>query len=395
MNAGKRRATRDPGADPAILQVVPRLVAGGVERGAVDVAAALVSAGRPAIVASEGGPMVHEVERAGAEHRVLPLASKNPYVMWRNAGRLARLGRAAGAGLIHARSRAPAYSARMAARRLGLPFVTTFHGTYNFHGGLKRRYNAVMASGDRVIAISEFIADHIRANYDVDPKRLVVIPRGIDLNVFDPSAVPAPRIIQLSHRWRLPDGASVVMLPGRLTRWKGQVVFLDAVARLNRDDICAVIVGGHQGRTDYRAELETQAARLGIGGLVRFVDHCDDMPAALMLADVVVSASTDPEAFGRVPVEAQAMGRPVVATDHGGARETVLPGVTGWLVPPADATALADGIGKALALSPDERAATAQRATAHVRARYGKALMCSRTLAVYDEVMAEADATRG
>lgn len=394
-SAGKPGAIHDPDAPPAVLQVVPRLVAGGVERGAIDIAVALAADGRRAVVASEGGRKVHELERAGAEHHVLPLATKNPYGMWRNVGRLVRLGRAVGAGLIHARSRAPAYSARRAARRLGVPFVTTFHGTYNFNGAIKRRYNAIMVSGDRVIAISEFIADHIRANYQVDPARITTIPRGIDLDIFNPAAVPAPRIIQLAQRWRLPDGAPVVMLPGRLTRWKGQSVFLDAIARLGREDTCAVIVGGEEGRGDYRAELEAQAARLGIAGQMRFVGHCDDMAAALMLADVVVSASTDPEAFGRVPVEAQAMGRPVVATDHGGARETVLRGATGWLVPPADADAMAAAIDKALSLSPEDRATLAERATSHVRKHYGKALMCARTLAVYDEVLAEASASRG
>ncbi len=391
MAAGKPRRAADHGTAPAVLQVLPRLVSGGVERGCIDVAAALANAGRRGAVASAGGPMVRELERAGVEHFTLPLASKNAWTMWRNAGRVAGLARTLGVGLIHARSRAPAHSARLAARRLGLPFVTTFHGTYNFRGGPKRFYNSVMVSGDRVIAISEFIGEHIRANYAVEPERVVVIPRGIDLDVFDPHAVPAPRIIQLSQRWRLPDGAPVVMLPGRLTRWKGQTIFLDAIARLETE-VCAVLVGGHEGREDFRAELEERARRLGIAGRVRFAGHCDDMPAALMLADVVVSASTDPEAFGRVPVEAQAMGRPVVATDHGGARETVLEGATGWLVPPGDAGALASGIERALALDPESRDALAERAGAHARSKYGKALMCARTLALYDEVLAEAGA---
>jgi glycosyltransferase involved in cell wall biosynthesis len=372
---------------PVVLQVLPSLVTGGVERSAVDVAVALARAGWTALVASSGGPMVHELERAGARHVALPLDSKNPLVMRANVGRLVRLVQQHGVQIVHARSRAPAWSARAAARQAGAHFVTTFHGTYGHANPLKRRYNSIMLQGERVIANSAFIAEHIRAIYDCDGAKLVTIPRGIDVQRFDPARVSAERMIQLAQQWRLPDGLPVVLLPGRLTRWKGQPVLIEALARLQRNDFVALLVGDDQGRHGYRDELLETIQRRGLGAVVRLVGECRDMPAAYMLADVVVSASTDPEAFGRVAAEAQAMGRPVIASDHGGARETVRAGETGWLVPPGDAGALAGALAEALALDAATRAAVAKVARAHILANFTVERMCEATLGVYAEIL--------
>jgi glycosyltransferase involved in cell wall biosynthesis len=371
-----------------ILQVLPSLGGGGVERGTVDVAAAVVKAGGKATVVSAGGPMVRELERAGARHVAMPVDSKNAWRIWRNVGPLAALIANERVDLVHARSRAPAWSARAAARRAGVPFVTTFHGTYNFKSWLKKRYNAVMAGGDRVIAISEFIAAHVRLHYRVPPERIEVIHRGVDLDVFAPQAVPAARILALAQRWRLPDGVPVVMLPGRLTRWKGHAVFLKALARLGDVECMGVVVGGDQGRTGYREEIEERIAALGLETRVRLVGDVNDMAAAYMLADVVVSASTDPEAFGRIVVEAQAMGRPVIASNHGAAPETVREGITGWLVPPSDAAALAEAIRTALGLTAEQRQAMAAAAERHARGTFSKDAMCAKTLALYQAVAA-------
>jgi glycosyltransferase involved in cell wall biosynthesis len=371
-----------------ILQVLPSLAGGGVERGTIDVAAAVVKAGGRATVVSAGGPMVRELERAGAKHIAMSVDSKNAFEMWRNVKPLTRLIESERVDLVHARSRAPAWSARAAARRAGVPFVTTFHGTYNFKGWLKKRYNSVMASGDRVIAISEFIAEHIKANYHVPAERIEVIHRGIDLDIFAQQVVPVPRILALAQRWRLPDGVPVVMLPGRLTRWKGQGIFLEALARLPGVELMGVIVGGDQGRTRYREELEAKIAALGLERRVRLVGDTNDMAAAFMLADVVVSASTDPEAFGRIVVEAQAMGRPVIASNHGAAPETVLNGVTGWLVRPSDPAALAEAVRTALGMSDEERHVIAYAAENHARGKFAKDTMCAKTLALYRAVVA-------
>ncbi len=379
-------ASATEGRPPAVLQIIPSLVSGGAERGTIELAGALVEAGWTAYVASSGGPLERQLARLGAHHLRLPLASKNPLVIRRNAAALREIIRRRRIDIVHARSRAPAWSAWLATRTTGRRFVTTFHNAYDSDLPLKHWYNSVMARGERVIAISQFVGEHVARVYGVGPERLRVVPRGVDLRSFDPRRVKGDRVAELAAQWRVPEDAKVVMLPGRLTRWKGGLDLIAAVARLGRGDLCCLLVGAEQ-RPGFRRELERAIERLGLLGMVRIVDDCRDMPAAYMLSDVVVSASTDPEGFGRVIIEAQAMGRPVVATDHGAARETILPGVTGWLAPPGDPAALAAAIGEALALDDAQRAAFAHRATAHVAAGYTSAAMCARTIDVYEELL--------
>ena len=374
-----------------VLQVVPELdVPGGTERSTVEIAQALAAAGWRALVASAGGAMLHQVDLAGARHFQLPLKGKNPIQIRSNAARLAELIKAEKVDIIHARSRAPAWSAWRAAQKTGCHFITTFHGVYGTSGALKRRYNSVMVKGERVIANSQFTADHIIHTYPMNEAHLRVICRGVDVAIYSAAAVPQSRLVQLAGQWRLPDGKSVIMLPGRLTLWKGHGVLLDALTHLTRDDYVVVFVGDDQGRTDYRHQLERQVEKNGLGHIVRFAGPCRDMPAAYLSADVVVSASTRPEAFGRVIVEAQAMGRPVVAFDHGGAKETILEGETGLLVEPGDARALARALNAALDLDAERRKAMAEVAIQNVRENFTLDQMCDSTLAVYREVLAAA-----
>lgn len=389
LSIAARQPLTSGGRQPVVLQVLPALVTGGVERGTVEVAQALVEAGWKAVVASTGGPMVRELTRCGAIHVELPMASKKPWVMRQNVRRLEAVIREHGVDIVHARSRAPAWSAMSAAHRTGAHFVTTFHGTYNLGWfGLKHIYNSVMTRGERMIAISEFIAEHARRIYGTRPEKIRVIYRGVDLKKFDPVRVSPERIIQLAQRWRLPDGYPVIMLPGRLTRWKGQEVLIRALAELGRHDVRCLLVGSDQGRTGYRQELVDLIRSLGLTDVVHIVDECNDMPAAYMLTDVAVSASTDPEAFGRVVVEAQAMGRPVIASDHGAPRETILLGRTGWLAAPGDSHSLAQALDRFLALSAEERDRMAELAQSFVRANFTKEAMCASTLDVYGELLA-------
>ena len=371
---------------PALLQVLPALRSGGVERGTLEIAEAQIAAGFRAIVASAGGEMVSALEALGAKHITLPLTAKSPFALWRNAAALTALVRAEGVALIHARSRAPAWSALMAARRAGLPFVTTYHGAYNEGFPGKRFYNSVMARGDRVIAISHFIADLIRTRHGVEEARLRVIPRGVDPRRFDPGLVSIERLEKLRTAWSLPEGRPIIMLPARVTRWKGQMVLVEAMARMPGDSL-ALLVGDAEERPAFKAELLARIESLGLKDRVRLVGHANDMAAALMLANVVIHASTDAEAFGRTVIEAQAMARPVIASDLGAPRETVAEGVTGWRTPPGDAAALAEAIGKALALPPAERAALGARARAAVLSGYTTAAMQAATIAVYREVL--------
>jgi glycosyltransferase involved in cell wall biosynthesis len=373
------------------LQVLPNLISGGVERGTVDVAAALVQAGWRALVVSAGGPMVRELERGGAEHITLPLDTKNPWAIKRNAETLTDLIRHHSVDIVHARSRAPGWSAKEAARASNVPFITTFHGVYGFGPfGLKKLYNRVMAEGEIIIAVSAFIRDHLIQEYNVDPARIRVIHRGVDIGLFDATRISPQRLIQMTTKWRVQESSQVVMLPGRLTSWKGHDVLIDAIAELKRrgqTGVRCVMVGQDHGRPNHRNHIMRYAAARGADVLI--VDDCNDLPAAYMATDVVVSASTRPEAFGRVVAEAQAMGRPVVAPSHGGAHEIIVPGVTGWLFTPSDPISLADALERALSVTQEERMRMADAAIARARALFSKADMCAQTLKVYDEVLAK------
>lgn len=377
---------------PTILQVLPALQSGGVERGTLEIAEAVIRAGGRALVASRGGRMVRLLERMGGEHFTLPLHSKNPWQMWRNVTHLQNLMQAEGVSLCHMRSRAPAWSALAACQRAHVPLVGTFHAPYSIGTGLwgrfKRHYNSVMGRGDHTIAISRYVADYVRENYPVRTDRLTMIPRSVDVQAFDPAAIPAERIAKLAHDWTVPDDMPIIMLSSRLSRIKGHDVLVEALARLK--DRClfrCLIVGEAHGATRYPAELEQKIRDLGLESHVRMVGHCADIPAALMLADVAVLPSYEPEGFGRAAVEAQAMGVPVIVPRHGAGPETVIEGETGWIFPPRDPAGLADCLEKALALSMEEREDLAQKARQFVLQNYTLDLLCARTLAIYDQLI--------
>ncbi len=374
---------------PVILQVLPSLQTGGVERGTIEMARAIVAAGGTALVASAGGRLVPQLERAGGIHIKLGLMTKDPLAILLNAAKLATLIRRYRVDLVHARSRAPAWSARFAARRTGVPFVTTWHGVYSENFPFKRRYNAVMAAGDRVIAISQFVADRIAGQYRVGSDRLRVIPRGADTASFDPATVRGDRIHALAKSWELPDGARVIMLPGRLTAWKGQALLLQALSKLHDvpDWVCIMVGPSGTGRDKFGASLVQEAARLGLTSRLRFAGSCSDMPAAFALADLVVIPSLKPEPFGRTIVEAQAMERIVLAAAHGAALETVENGVSGFHVPPDDSGALANAIEHALALDETARSVIGAAARQSVLDRFTARRMQEATLAVYAELL--------
>jgi len=367
-----------------ILQVIPSLEAGGAERTTIDVAEAVSRAGGAAVVASEGGRMTAELEAAGGVLAPLPARSKNPLVIRANAARLARLIAEHDIDLVHARSRAPAWSALWASRRTATPFVTTYHGTYNARSAAKRLYNSVMARGDRVIANSEFIRTHVLDEHGLDPARVTVIPRGVDLDRFDPAAVPAERAAAARARWNAEADAKVVLLPARITPWKGQALAIEAAARLNRP-LRLVFVGDPKPGSGFGEALDAQAASAGV--TLSRPGHETDMPAAMLAADVVINPSLEPEAFGRTAAEALAMGRPAIVADHGGAREVVEPGETGWRTPPGDAAALAAAIDQALGLDLASRERLAARSRERVARCFSKAALQESTLRVYREVL--------
>ena len=380
-------------APHCLLQIIPSLDAGGAERACLDIAGAVHAQGGRALVASTGGRMAAELAALGGALIILPAASKNPLVMLANIFRLASLIRTQKVDLVHARSRAPAWSALAAAKMTGVPFVTTFHGFYSAGNAVKRLYNSVMLRGVRVIAASQFMATHIRATYHPLTDHIAVIARGIDVQRFDPAAVTPARMAALRQAWKIPDGAQIILLPARLTRWKGQLLFIEALAKLDRPDVIGVLCGDAQGRDGYEQEIRALARHYGIEAQLRITGNVTDMPAAYGLAHAAVSASSDAEAFGRVPVEAMAMGCTIVAADHGGAAETLRSGDSqsafGILFPPGDVAGLAAALVQALTTPRGGGPEQAAAARAHVLANYSTASMCAQTLALYRDVLAK------
>lgn len=378
--------------DFTLLQVTPELETGGAEQTTIDVARAVIAAGGKALVATRGGRMTTRLLADGGRLVEMSVQSKNPLVMLGNAARLIDLIRTEKVSLVHARSRAPAFSALWAAHATGVPFIATYHGVYKASNGLKRWYNAVMTRGDLVIANSDYTRDHVLAEHHLDPARIVTIPRGVDLVRFDPRTVSRDRVEALRTAWGLPADRSklVFLLGGRLTRIKGHLSIIAAAARLRaegREDFIVVFAGDDQGRTDYREEILAAIAAAGLDDCVKVVGHCDDMPAAFLLANVALLPTLKPESFGRTAVEPQVMERPVIVSDHGGARETVVDGETGWRAPPGDVEAWARAMKAAIEVGGERRRAMGELGAARARRLYSVDAMCDATLEVYARVL--------
>lgn len=370
-----------------ILQVLPALEEGGVEQSTVDMVRFLVGQGARALVASQGGQRVGEIEAAGGRHVTLPLKGKLPWQIGANARRLGDLMTAARPDIVHARSRAPAWAAWLACRRLGLTdrYVTTFHGTYGAGNRFKRRYNGVMLKGRVVIANSRFIAEHIETTYGVPSERIVVAPRGVDDRFLLATSDPAD---EAAVRAELAVGAGMplLLLVGRLTRWKGQHVLLEALGQVRDRPWVAAFAGGATS-ADYARELHALGERLGLAERVRWLGRRDDVARLTAAADLAFSCSIEPEAFGRVAIEAMALGVPVIASRLGGSIETVIDGETGFLVPPDDPAALAVVIRRALSDLP-ALADMRQRARRHVRTRYTVQHCCEAEAGAYARLLA-------
>ncbi|MEM6534912.1 MAG: glycosyltransferase family 4 protein [Pseudomonadota bacterium] len=375
-----------------ILQIIPDLAAGGAERTTVEMAEAITGAGGRALVVSSGGRLEPDLAAAGGTLIRMNAASKNPLTIRRNADKLVRLVDEENVSLLHARSRAPGWSARIAALQTDTPFVTTYHGAYSGKSGLKRRYNSVMAKGDLVIANSAWTADHVHKTHGTPKDKIVTIPRGVDFAAFDPDQIAPDRITALRKSWNLApdDNRLLLVLPGRLTSWKGQGIAIQALGALSdeeRDRLHLVMPGDSQGRARYVSELEDLILMHKLGGTVSLVGHCLDMPAAYMLGDIILAPSTRPEAFGRVAAEASAMAKPVIVADHGGQREVVVDGQTGARAEPGSATSLTACIRAMIQLPPGSLEAMGQEGQTYVRTRFSKKQLQTATLHVYSRVL--------
>lgn len=382
-------ATRTSITKPVIVQILPALNRGGVERGTVEVADAIVKNGWKSVVISNGGLLSSQLKRVGATVYEVPVHRKNPF-LWGSARRqVKRILQQEGADIVHVRSRAPAWIALPAANSLGIATVSTVHSKFAPANIFKKIYNGKMLKADRVIAISHFVENEIFTHYGKSgvAEKLSVIHRGVDLGMFDPKAVNQQRIIAEADRLGLPDDKSIIMLPARATSWKGHEILIQALAQLPDKDAILILLGIEDGPPAYAEKLLNMAVRYGLGGRVRIGAGSRDMPAALMLADVVAMPSIKPEPFGRVAIEALAMGRPVVAFRHGGAVESIDEGRTGWLADPLSVGSLAEALQTALSLTPRKRRALAKDARQQMTDQFSKDMMCERTLAVYKSLL--------
>jgi glycosyltransferase involved in cell wall biosynthesis len=373
-----------------VLQVIPRLNTGGVERGAVDIAKFLKDAGHRPLVVSAGGKLCDALRRATIEHVTLPVDKKNPFTIFLNAIRLFRIIKKYKVNIVHARSRAPAWSAWLACKWAKTPFLTTFHGTYNFTNAWKKGYNKVMTYGFKVIAPSQFIKKHILENYpSKTAKDIIVIPRGVNMSLFHPECVSSGHLNSIFEEFQLPLDKKIILLPGRITRWKGHFVLLEALTLLkDRDDFFCIFLGSVNNKNSkYYEELVTFVQDQELGARVSIIEESEDIASFYKLAHVVVSASTDPEAFGRVMAEAGALEKPVIASDHGGAQEIVVHGKTGWLFPSGDAAMLAKYLREALSQGIRQHKAMGAEALAHVKANFTNEKMASKTLKVYESLL--------
>lgn len=373
---------------PVVLQVLPEMNQGGVEIGTIEIASALQENGIKNFVASAGGRLEYNLDKLKVPHFNLPLKTKNPFKMWLNYRRLVKIIKENDINIVHARSRAPAWSAYWAAKKTGARFLTTFHGTYGLGPkGIKKFYNRVMTYGDLVIAVSNHIKKHILKNYKCDEKKIRMIHRCVNMEKFDVNKMTAERMIKLMEEFHLPEDKPIILLIGRLTRWKGQMLMIDALEKIKDKDYFCVFVGDDQGRDYYTKELKDAIAAKGLDGKFAFIRHVTDVPAMMMVSDVVVSASLDPEAFGRIAAEGEAMGRIVIASNIGGSLENIKDGVTGRLFESGNADSLAEALLWALNLSTEDREKIGAAAIEYVKQNFTKEIMCNKTIAVYEELV--------
>ena len=370
----------------AIMQVLPHLNSGGLVSGAVEIAKELANSNFKSLVVSSGGYKENEILRNNSIIEKLPVHSKNIFTIISNKKKLIDLAVKYDINLIHARSRAPAWSAYWASRELNIPFVTTFHGTYGTETLLKKKYNSVMLKGNAVIAISKFIKQHIKDEYGVT-KNLHVIPRGVNTNIFSPKKVSSERLVSAAKTINIEGNDKIILLPGRLTNWKGHKLAIKAMTKLQSNNFKLVFIGDLQERVKYKNELISLANNLNIANKVIFVKHTRDLPSYLMLSDLVLSCSTKPEAFGRTVLEAQAMGKPVIAFNHGGSVELVKENENGTLCKVADINDLAINIEKALQLSAYKRKVLSNKSMSNVNKKFLTKFMCKKTLNLYKKLI--------
>ncbi|MFT6332337.1 MAG: glycosyltransferase involved in cell wall biosynthesis [Lentimonas sp.] len=386
-------------AQKCVLQVLPALNSGGVERGVIDVAIAAKNAGFKSIVVSNGGAMTQDLKENKIHHIQIPLHSKNPVTMFFNIGRINKIIRNHQVDLIHIRSRAPAWVAYLSwlQFRKTVKIISTVHGSYSLNfvnkclSKLKLKYNSVMVKPKFIIAVSGFIKNYIFDNYskmeDLSDKEMRVIHRGADVDYFNKNEVEEKRVEELRKNWKIPKDKTILMLPARMSGWKGHEFLINALKKLEKQDFMCLMVGNTIGHEKFTTILEDKIRKNGLENKVKIVGQAKDMPAAYLVADVIISASTKPEAFGRIAIEAGAMEKIIVATNIGGSLETVIDGETGFLVKNNDVDDLAEKIDLVLNLKKSEKEKIQKKASKHIRENFSNKKMLDKTIEFYHSIL--------
>jgi len=372
-----------------ILQIIPSLESGGVERGTIDIAKSLKSQNFVPIVISSGGVLTYDLKEAKITHFELDVKTKNPFTIFLNIKKIAEIIDEYKVDLVHVRSRAPMWSAYYACKKSKTKLVSTIHGTYSLdflfwkNFSLKKIYNSIMFKADSIIVVSNYIKNYLLRNYQENfVDKVQIIQRGVDLQYFNRDKVSKNRIIDLIKKWNLPEDKKMIIMPARFTSWKGHEFLIEALAKVKNDFFC-VMVGSDHGHKKYRKKIEQKIVKENLAGKIRIVGACRDMPATYQLAHFVVAPSVRPEAFGRVAIEAQASSKIIVATKIGGALETIIDEETGFLVEPFDQESLAKSIDRILEMSKEETEKFGVAGRKNVEENFSNDLMCQKTIDVY------------
>ena len=377
-----------------VLQVIPKLGYGGAETGCYDLAHYLNEVGCKSYIITSGGELIKYIDKKKVTLIKLPVHSKNPLLILVNSIIISFIILFLNISIVHARSRAPAWSCYFATRITRRKFVTTFHGTYNFQNKIKKFYNSIMVKSDLLIAGSNFIFSHIHENYSkyLNPKKkFLVIFRGINTEYFDPNNIKQDDIIKLKNLWKLDKNKKIILLPGRLTSWKGQEMFIESLNIFRSSnpeiDFMAIILGTDQGRTVFRKKLENLVQQYDLTKNIKFVDHCKKMPLAYYLSDVVISSSIEPEAFGRVSIEAQSMKKPIIASNIGGSNETIIDNKTGLLFESGNPQALSNKLKEIIKLDTLTLDLMGNEGRKNVLNRFNIEKMCFNTYSEYKKLI--------
>ena len=377
-----------------VLQVIPKLGFGGAETGCYDIAHYLTENNCKSFIVTSGGELIKFVDKKKVKLIKLPVHSKNPILILLNSLILIGIILFYNINIVHARSRAPAWSCLIATKVTNRKFVTTFHGTYNFSGKIKKFYNSVMVRSDLIIAGSNFIFSHIKENYSEflkSSKKFLVIFRGINTDYFDTSTKLESDEKKLLQKWGINKEKKIILMPGRLTSWKGQELFIEAIklvqVELGYEAFHAVILGSEQGRDLYKKKLIHLTEKHQLNNQIKFIEHCKDMALAYKVSDIVVSASIEPEAFGRVAVEAQSMEKLIIASNIGGSNETILDGKTGILFQSGDPKSLGKKIIQAITMDDSSIKSIGKEGRKNVIKKFNVEKMCFSTYSEYKRLL--------